>query len=136
MCYSRDLFFFLGRTICRREMQFWPPCRNFSPKTPNIIWLKFKTDQTVNFFSQQQISLELFLRTCRMQFLQPCMKFSPISVNLTLEFSKECKNLCVIQEICSFFSAGPSVDVECSFDHRAVLFRKNSENTLIKIQKW
>ena len=34
MCYSRDLFFFLGRIICRREKQVWPPCRNFPAKTP------------------------------------------------------------------------------------------------------
>ena len=71
--YSRDLFF-LGMIISWREMQFWPPCRNFSAKTPNIFWLKFKSDKTVNFFPQHQIFLELFLRTCRRQFWQPCMK--------------------------------------------------------------
>ena len=53
---------------------FWPRCRNFSAKTTNIFWLKFKSDKTVNFFPQHQVFLELFFRTCRMQFWQPCMK--------------------------------------------------------------
>ena len=80
--------------------------------------------KTVNFFYQHQFFLEFFLRTCRMQFWQPCLKLLPNSVKLTLEFSKNFKKLSVIQEICSSFSAGPSVDVECSFDNRAWSFHQ------------
>ena len=81
--------------------------------------------KTVNFLYQYQFFLDFFLRTCRMQFWQPCLKLLPNSVKLTLEFSKNFKKLCVIQEICSSFWAGPSVDVECSFDNRAWSFHQN-----------
>ena len=91
MCYSRDLFFFLGRIICRREKQYWTPCRNFSARTPNKFWLNFKSDKNRNVFPQHQFFLELFLRTCRIQFWQPCMMLSPNSVNLTLQFPKKSK---------------------------------------------
>ena len=99
MCFSRELFFFLGRIICRCEMQVWPPCRNFSAKTPNIIWLKFKSDKTVNFIPKHQIFLELSICTCRMQFWQPCMKLSPNSVYLTLVFPKKAKVLLYLRDL-------------------------------------
>ena len=120
MCFSRDLFFFLGKINCRRGMQFWPPYRTFSQELRTIFDWNSKVTKTVNFIPKHQKFLELLLRTCRMQFWQPCMKLAEKVRKIDDQFLK--KNLCVIQEICSSFSEGSYVDVKGSFEHRAETF--------------
>ena len=121
--FTREICFsFSEWSSVESTIHFWLRCPTFSQKVRTYFDWNSKVIKTNNFFPQRQFFLELFLRKCRMQIWQLCMKLPHQTPWIWRSNSQKKTNFCVIQEIRSSFSEGSSVDVECSFNHRAETF--------------